>query len=120
MTNCLTKVEIGISIKLLLPAHPKFKKTNFYFRNAFDQLPGQVNGWTSKNNLNLVAGSHYSIRVTTVNGARLSSVHDTTGVTIDPTAPDVSSLFSFTSKGTSLFEQELGYLSITIMNDTNI
>nr|XP_006817933.1 PREDICTED: uncharacterized protein LOC100377080 [Saccoglossus kowalevskii] len=51
------------------------------------------NDWTSDNPLTLLTGRHYSIRVTAVNGAGLSTVHDTDGVIVDPTPPRMRKIF---------------------------
>ncbi|KAI8510725.1 hypothetical protein Bbelb_116410, partial [Branchiostoma belcheri] len=51
-------------------------------------IPGSMVNWTSPQ-LNLRPGRHYSIRVTAVNRAGLSSVHDTDGVVLDTTPPSM-------------------------------
>ena len=59
-----------------------------FFHRGSIVVPGEENGW-DVDGLDLQQGLHYSIRVTTVNGAGLAIVHDTTGVIVDPTPPKV-------------------------------
>ena len=44
----------------------------------------------AKHDLKLSDGGHYSLSVTALNGARLSSQHQSVGVTVDSTPPVVN------------------------------
>ncbi|CAH1258771.1 JAG1 [Branchiostoma lanceolatum] len=65
------------------------RKHTLYLGDSKEQIiPGSIVNWTSPQ-LNLRPGRHYSIRVTAVNRAGLSSVHDTDGVVLDTTPPSM-------------------------------
>ncbi|XP_066298079.1 uncharacterized protein [Branchiostoma lanceolatum] len=56
-------------------------------KNNWVTVEGSAAGWTSSAPLTLVPGARYSVRVSAVNGAGLTTTHDTDGVIIDPTPP---------------------------------
>ncbi|XP_078585863.1 uncharacterized protein LOC144867674 [Branchiostoma floridae x Branchiostoma japonicum] len=56
-------------------------------RNDWVIVEGSAAGWTNSEPLNLVPGARYSVRVAAVNGAGLTTTHDTDGVIVDPTPP---------------------------------
>ncbi|XP_077992165.1 uncharacterized protein LOC144446291 [Glandiceps talaboti] len=62
-------------------------------RNDWVSVPGTATTWTSVDTLSLRIGGHYSVRVSAVNGAGLSTVHDTDGVVLDPTPPMMRAVF---------------------------
>ncbi|XP_070572594.1 uncharacterized protein [Ptychodera flava] len=62
-------------------------------RNEWFTVPSGTSVWMSEDNLSLQIGGHYSIRVSAVNGAGLTTVHDTDGVIIDPTPPVMRSVY---------------------------
>ncbi|XP_078578634.1 uncharacterized protein LOC144863382 [Branchiostoma floridae x Branchiostoma japonicum] len=65
------------------------RKQTLYLGDSKEQIiAGSMVNWTSPQ-LNLRPGRHYSIRVTAVNRAGLSSVHDTDGVVLDTTPPSM-------------------------------
>ncbi|CAH1259269.1 FAT1 [Branchiostoma lanceolatum] len=65
------------------------RKHTLYLGDSKNQIiPGSMVNWTSPQ-LSLRPGRHYSIRVTAVNRAGLSSVHDTDGVIVDTTPPSM-------------------------------
>ncbi|XP_035697583.1 uncharacterized protein LOC118430698 [Branchiostoma floridae] len=53
------------------------------------ELNGKETFWTSPASLNLLDGSLYSVRVSAVNGAGATTVHETNGVIIDTSPPDM-------------------------------
>ncbi|XP_070573688.1 uncharacterized protein [Ptychodera flava] len=62
-------------------------------RNEWFTVPSSTSVWMSEDNLSLKIGGHYSIRVSAVNGAGLTTVHDTDGVIIDPSPPVMRSVY---------------------------
>ncbi|XP_078575736.1 uncharacterized protein LOC144861641 [Branchiostoma floridae x Branchiostoma japonicum] len=56
-------------------------------KNDWVIVEGAAVGWTNSEALNLVPGVRYSVRVSAVNRAGLTTTHDTDGVIVDPTPP---------------------------------
>ncbi|XP_078573994.1 uncharacterized protein LOC144860567 isoform X3 [Branchiostoma floridae x Branchiostoma japonicum] len=56
-------------------------------KNDWVIVEGSAAGWTNSEPLNLVPGARYSVRVSAVNRAGLTTTHDTDGVIVDPTPP---------------------------------
>ncbi|KAI8519526.1 hypothetical protein Bbelb_027830 [Branchiostoma belcheri] len=56
-------------------------------KNDWVIVEGSASGWTNSDPLSLVPGARYSVRVSAVNGAELTTTHDTDGVIVDPTPP---------------------------------
>ncbi|XP_078658230.1 uncharacterized protein LOC144903713 [Branchiostoma floridae x Branchiostoma belcheri] len=56
-------------------------------KNKWVTVDGSADGWTNSDPLSLVPGARYSVRVSAVNGAGLTTTHDTDGVNVDPTPP---------------------------------
>ncbi|XP_019642103.1 PREDICTED: uncharacterized protein LOC109483513 [Branchiostoma belcheri] len=56
-------------------------------KNKWVTVDGSADGWTNSDPLSLVPGARYSVRVSAVNGAGLTTTHDTDGVIVDPTPP---------------------------------
>ncbi|XP_019624877.1 PREDICTED: uncharacterized protein LOC109470382 isoform X2 [Branchiostoma belcheri] len=56
-------------------------------KNDWVIVEGSAAGWTNSDPLSLVPGARYSVRVSAVNGAGLTTTHDTDGVIVDPTPP---------------------------------
>ncbi|XP_078658229.1 uncharacterized protein LOC144903712 [Branchiostoma floridae x Branchiostoma belcheri] len=56
-------------------------------KNEWVTVDGSADGWTNSDPLSLVPGARYSVRVSAVNGAGLTTTHDTDGVIVDPTPP---------------------------------
>ncbi|KAI8482777.1 hypothetical protein Bbelb_394390 [Branchiostoma belcheri] len=53
------------------------------------EIDGGLNTWTSPAHLNLVDGGQYFVRVAAVNGAGAATVHETDGVIVDTSPPDI-------------------------------
>ncbi|KAI8516746.1 hypothetical protein Bbelb_053270, partial [Branchiostoma belcheri] len=53
------------------------------------RIDGRQNTWTSPAHLNLVDGAQYLVRVAAVNGAGAATVHETDGVIVDTSPPDM-------------------------------
>lgn len=83
--------------------------------------------WTNAEPLPLKVGAYYNIRVSAINGAGLTGVHDTSGVIVDPTPPEVRMLCkmiesykTLTNKGRSPDEFKTIYYILTIMDILNV
>ncbi|KAI8486030.1 hypothetical protein Bbelb_361300, partial [Branchiostoma belcheri] len=61
----------------------------FISREENVRIDGRQNTWTSPAHLNLVDGARYFVRVAAVNGAGAATVHETDGVIVDTSPPDM-------------------------------
>ncbi|XP_066299087.1 uncharacterized protein [Branchiostoma lanceolatum] len=83
-------VESGIDhYKLAVFQHHGGSRLQIYpvQKNEWLTVEGSAAGWTNSEPLTLVPGARYSVRVSAVNEAGLTTTHDTDGVIIDPTPP---------------------------------
>ncbi|KAI8485273.1 hypothetical protein Bbelb_370200 [Branchiostoma belcheri] len=70
-----------------LQIHPAQKYVKLLYPNDWVIVEGSAAEWTNSDPLSLEPGARYSVRVSAVNGAGLTTTHDTDGVIVDPTPP---------------------------------